>query len=63
MLNSTSDVVIALTSSDNTGEATVNSPLTFTAANWDTPQTITVTRADDDPVVDTVARQAQLQYQ
>ena len=47
----TSDVVIALTSSD-TGEATVNSPLTFTAANWDTPQTITVTGADDGSVVD-----------
>ena len=43
----TSDVVVALTSSD-TGEATVNSPLTFTAANWDTPQTVTVTGADDD---------------
>ena len=47
----TSDVVIALTSSD-TGEATVNSPLTFTSANWDTPQTVTVTGADDGSVVD-----------
>ena len=47
----TSDVVIALTSSD-TGEATVNSPLTFTPANWDTPQTVTVTGADDGSVVD-----------
>ncbi|MEO2087600.1 MAG: calcium-binding protein, partial [Acidimicrobiales bacterium] len=42
-----SPVVIALTSSD-TGEATVNSPLTFTSANWDTPQTVTVTGVDDD---------------
>ena len=41
----TSDVVIVLTSSD-TGEATVNSPLTFTAANWDTAQTVTVTGVD-----------------
>ena len=47
----TSDVVIALTSSD-TGEATVNGPLTFTPANWDTPQTVTVTGADDGSVVD-----------
>ena len=37
-----SDVVLSITSSD-TGEATVNSPLTFTAANWNTPQTVTVT--------------------
>ena len=40
------DVVFAITSSD-TGEATVNTPLTFTSANWDTPQTVTVTGADD----------------
>ena len=43
-----SDVVITVVSSD-TGEVTVNSPLTFTAANWDTPQTVTVTGADDAP--------------
>ena len=43
-----SDVVFAITSSD-TGEATVTSTLTFTNANWDTPQTtVTVTGADDD---------------
>ena len=47
----TSDVVLTVTSSD-TGEATVNSPLTFTPANWDTPQTVTVTGADDGSVVD-----------
>ena len=47
----TSDVVITITSGD-TGEATVTSTLTFTSANWDTPQTITVTGADDGSVVD-----------
>ena len=47
----TSDVILTLTSSD-TGEATVNGPLTFTPANWDTPQTVTVTGADDGSVVD-----------
>ena len=41
-----SDVVFAISSSD-TGEATVTSSLTFTAANWDTPQSVTVTGADD----------------
>ncbi|MBJ46267.1 MAG: hypothetical protein CL465_05685, partial [Acidimicrobiaceae bacterium] len=46
----TSNVVIAIVSAD-TGEATVsNSTLTFTAANWDTPQTITITGVDDDQV-------------
>ena len=45
-----SDVVITVVSSD-TGEATVsNSTLTFTAANWDTAQTITMTGVDDDLV-------------
>ena len=48
-----SDVVITVVSSD-TGEATVNSPLTFTPANWDTPQTVTVTGADDDLVDGTI---------
>ena len=47
----TSNVVLTVTSSD-TGEATVNSPLTFTAANWDTPQTVTVTGVNDGSVVD-----------
>ena len=46
----TSDVVISVASSD-TGEATVSpATLTFTAANWDTAQTITVTGVDDDLV-------------
>ena len=43
----TSDVVIAISSSD-ISESSVNSPLTFTAANWDTAQTVTVTGVDDD---------------
>ena len=49
-----SDVVLSITSSD-TGEATVNSPLTFTAANWDTAQTVTVTGADDDLIDGTIS--------
>ena len=49
----TSDVVLTVTSSD-TGEATVNSPLTFTAANWDTAQTVTVTGVDDDLIDGTI---------
>ena len=40
--------------SDDTGEATVNSPLTFTSANWDTPQTVTVTGIDDDIIDGTI---------
>ena len=49
-----SDVVLSITSSD-TGEATVNSPLTFTAANWDTADTVTVTGADDDLIDGTIS--------
>ena len=46
----TSDVVITVVSSD-TGEVTVSpTTLTFTAANWDTAQTITMTGVDDDLV-------------
>ena len=42
-----SDVVFAVTSSD-TDEGTVDlATLTFTTANWDTPQTVTVTGVDD----------------
>ena len=48
-----SNVVLIVTSSD-TGEATVNSPLTFTNANWSTPQTVTVTGVDDDLVDGTI---------
>ncbi|MCA9175452.1 MAG: hypothetical protein KDB14_13300, partial [Planctomycetales bacterium] len=53
MLNAApaSDVVVDVSSSD-TGEATVSaSSLTFTPANWNTPQTITVTGVND-PVID-----------
>ena len=49
-----SDVVLSITSSD-TGEATVTSTFTFTSANWDTAQTVTVTGADDDLVDGTVS--------
>ena len=43
----TSDVVLDV-SSDDTNEATVDlAQLTFTSANWDTPQTVTVTGVDD----------------
>ena len=44
----TADVTIGISSSD-TGEGTVSTPsLTFTAENWDTPQTVTITGQDDD---------------
>ena len=52
VLNSqpTSDVVINIANPD-TGEATVSATsLTFTSANWDTPQTVTVTGVDDNLV-------------
>ena len=49
----TSDVVLTVTS-DDTSEATVNSPLTFTPANWDTPQTVTVTGVDDSIIDGTI---------
>ena len=39
--------MFAISSSD-TGEATVTSSLTFTSANWETPQNVTVTGVDDD---------------
>ncbi|MEP0987186.1 hypothetical protein, partial [Ekhidna sp.] len=43
-----SNVVLTVTS-DDTGEGTVDkASLTFTPANWDTPQTVTVTGVDDD---------------
>ena len=49
-----SDVVLTITSSD-TGEATVTSSLTFTSANWDTAQVVTVTGVDDDLIDGTIA--------
>ncbi|MEG4090962.1 DUF4347 domain-containing protein, partial [Microcoleus sp. Pol12B4] len=43
----TADVTIGMTS-DKTAEGTVDKPsLTFTSANWNTPQTVTVTGVDD----------------
>lgn len=44
----TADVSVVVFSSDSS-EGTVNPPttLTFTSANWDTPQTVTVTGVDD----------------
>jgi hypothetical protein len=43
----TADVVFTVTSND-TSEGTPDVvTLTFTPANWDTPQTITITGADD----------------
>ena len=48
-----SDVVLTITSGD-TGEATVNSPLTFTAANWNSAQTVTVTGVDDNIIDGTI---------
>ena len=49
-----SDVVLDITSSD-TGEATVTSTLTFTPANWDTPQTVTITGVDDNIIDGTIS--------
>src|SRR6185295_14486284 len=43
----TADVVVAVASS-NTAEGTLAvTDLTFTSANWNTPQTVTVTGVDD----------------
>ncbi len=42
----TADVTITFTSSD-TSEGTVDGPLVFTADNWDSSQTVTVTGVDD----------------
>ena len=50
----TSDVVLTVTS-DDTGEATVTRTLTFTNANWDTPQTVTVTGVDDNIIDGTIS--------
>jgi Calx-beta domain len=47
----TADVAIPLSSSDTTEGTVLPTSLTFTAANWDTPQTVTVTGVDD-PIVD-----------
>ena len=48
------------TASNDTSEATttVTNTLTFTPSNWDTPQTVTVTGADDDIIDGTVHHQS-----
>lgn len=52
----TSDVVVSVRSSD-TNEATVStSSLTFTSANWNTPQTVTITGVDDTNLRDETVR-------
>ena len=43
-----SDVVIDLSTSDSTESSVSPSTLTFTSANWNTPQTVTVTGVNDD---------------
>ncbi|WP_339917429.1 HYR domain-containing protein, partial [Yeosuana marina] len=54
-LDLTQEVVVDVASS-NTNEGTVDlSQLTFTSANWDTPQTITVTGVDESIVDGTIA--------
>jgi hypothetical protein len=41
------DVVFTITSNDTSEGTPDMSTLTFTSANWDTPQTITITGVDD----------------
>ncbi len=43
----TSDVVITVTTGDATEGTVSTTTLTFTPANWDTPQTVTITGQDD----------------
>ncbi|ABS27125.1 Calx-beta domain-containing protein [Anaeromyxobacter sp. Fw109-5] len=43
----TSDVTVPITSSDPTEGTVAPAPLTFTAANWNVAQTVTVTGVDD----------------
>lgn len=43
----TADVVVTLSSADTTEGTVSPSTLTFTTANWSTPQTVTVTGVDD----------------
>ena len=48
----TADVTVAIQVPDNADIAVDQMALTFTAANWDTPQTVAVTAAHDDDAVD-----------
>ena len=48
---------MTVTAADTAGAVTVAPPsVTFTAANWDTAQTVTVTAADDDDSVNAAAQ-------
>jgi uncharacterized repeat protein (TIGR01451 family) len=51
----TADVVIPIASSDPTEGSVSAASLTFTAANWNLPQTVTVTGVDDHVVDGTIA--------
>ena len=51
----TADVTIGLSSSDATEGTVLPTSLTFTASNWNTPQTVTVTGVDDQTVDGSVA--------
>ncbi|WP_244881584.1 beta strand repeat-containing protein [Dehalogenimonas alkenigignens] len=53
----TTDVTIALSSSDTSEGAVSPASLTFTPANWDTPQVVTVTGVDDTTIDGEVAYQ------
>ena len=44
----TADVTVGLSSSDATEGTVLPASLTFTSANWNTPQTVTVTGVNDD---------------
>ena len=48
----TADVTVTIQIPDNADITVDQTALTFAAANWDTPQTITVTAAQDDDAVD-----------
>ena len=50
----TSDVTLLASSSDTGAAVVAPATLTFTTANWNTPQTVTVTGVADDDVVDEV---------
>ncbi|MDE2813874.1 MAG: hypothetical protein OXM01_12650, partial [Gemmatimonadota bacterium] len=47
----TADVTVAIQTPENADIATDQTALTFTADNWNTPQTVTVTTAQDDDAV------------
>lgn len=54
------DVTITLASGDDTEGTVGPTTLTFTSANWNTPQTVTVTGVDDSPVDGDIAYQINL---